>query len=150
MIACQIITSSEYKWNSPIPSFQYPSVHFTPLPLGEGPGEGPLLTVLLIILYQLRHYLFNGTIDDIVGNGIDGSVGVVVDGDDDAAVLHTGNVLDLAGDAAGDVHFRVNGDTGLSDLAVMVSLACIHGGTAGTYFSMEFLCQLEEQVETFL
>ena len=58
-------------------------VKFSLPPLGEA-GRGLLLTVLLVVLNQFRNSFFNRARDDVVGNLIDGRVGVVVDGDDDA------------------------------------------------------------------
>ena len=99
-----------------------------------------LLTILLIILYQLRNNLFNGTIDDIVSNGIDRSVWVVVDRDDDTTVLHTSNVLNLSRDTTSDVNLWMDGDTGLTNLTIVVYPTCINSGTAGTNLSMKFFC----------
>lgn len=61
---------------------QHPSPLCYP-PLGEGQG-GALLRILFVILDEFGHYLFHVTHDDIVGNLVDGSLGVVVDRDDDA------------------------------------------------------------------
>lgn len=113
---------------------------------GRGKGEGPvscsvswlLLTILLIILYQLRNNLFNGAIDDIVSDGIDWSVWVVVDRDDDTTVLHTSNVLNLSRDTTSDVNLWMDGDTGLTNLTIVVYPTCINSGTAGTNLSMKF------------
>ena len=102
-----------------------------------------LLTILLIILYQLRHYLLNCSIDDIVGNGIDGGVWVVVNRYDDTAVLHSSNVLNLSRDTTSDVHFRVNGYTCLSNLAIVVYPTSINSSTTSTNLTMKFLCELE-------
>ena len=84
-----------------------------------------LLTILFVILNHLRDNLFYRTVDYIIGNGVDRSVFVVVDGDDDTALLHSGDVLDLSADAASDVEFRTDGNTGLTNLTVMVGIACI-------------------------
>ena len=54
--------------------------------------------------------------DAEVGDAEDGGVGVLVDGHDDAGVLHSHEVLRGAGDAAGDVH------VGLDDLAGLAHL----------------------------
>lgn len=50
---------------------------------GSGRGSVILLTILLIILNQLWHNLFDGAVDDVVGNLVDRCLWVVVDGDDD-------------------------------------------------------------------
>ena len=59
-------------------------------------------------------------------------------------------MLDLAGDAAGNIYLGVNGDTRLTNLTVVVNPTCIYRGTGSTYFTMEQVSQLEELVETFL
>ena len=96
-----------------------------------------LLTILLIILYQLRNNLFNGAIDDIVCDGIDRCVWVVVDRDDDTTVLHTSDMLNLARDTTSDVNLWMDGDTGLTNLTVVVYPSCINCCTAGTNLSMK-------------
>ena len=53
-----------------------------------------LLTILLVILDEFWNNLFDGAVDDVVGNLVDGCLWVGVDGDDDARVLHTCHVLD--------------------------------------------------------
>ena len=58
-------------------------------------------------------------------------------------------MLNLSGDTAGNVKFRTNRDTCLSNLTVVLCITCIHSGTAGTYFSMKFFSQVEQQVEVF-
>ena len=44
----------------------------------------------------------------------------------------------------------MDGDTGLTNLTIMVYPACINSGTAGTNLSMKLFSQLKEQIETFL
>ena len=61
----------------------------------SGAGEGLLLVIRLIILNQFGQYLFYSTSDDIVGNLVDGSLGIAVYRDDDARILHTSDVLNL-------------------------------------------------------
>ena len=100
-----------------------------------------LLTVLFVVLYHLRDNFLHRAIDDVVGNGVDGSVRVIIDGDDDAAFLHAGDVLDLSANAAGDVEFRADGDTCLAYLAIVVAESRIDGCTAGAYFGMEFFAK---------
>ncbi|CAN4043812.1 hypothetical protein BBBGCB_BBBGCB_13015, partial [Dysosmobacter welbionis] len=51
--------------------------------------------------------------DAVVGNLEDGRSVVLVHRDDALGVLHTGLVLDGAGDAQGDVHLRMHGLAGL-------------------------------------
>ena len=59
-------------------------------------------------------------------------------------------MLYLSGDAAGNIHLGMNSYTRLANLPVVVDPARIHSGTAGSHLSVEFLCQLEELVESFL
>src|SRR5262245_62546354 len=49
----------------------------------------------------------------------DRRVRVAVDGDDNVRFLHADLVLDLAGDAAGDVQARSHGLSGLADLVLV-------------------------------
>ena len=58
-------------------------------------------------------------------------------------------MLNLSGDTASDVEFRTNGDTCLSDLAIMVCETCVNSCTAGTYFCVKFFSEVEQQVEVF-
>ena len=68
-----------------------------------------LLTILLIILDEFGNYLFHSTNDDVVGDAVDGSIGIAVNRDDDTRVLHTSDVLNLSRDTTGDVHLWMNG-----------------------------------------
>ena len=47
-------------------------------------------------------------------------------------------MLDLSADAASNIQFGADSDTGLANLAVMVGITGIDGSTAGAYLSMEF------------
>ena len=58
-------------------------------------------------------------------------------------------MLYLSADATGDVELGVNGDTGLTNLAVVVGLACIHGGATSSYLSVQLLSQFKQHVESF-
>ena len=87
---------------------------------------------MFIILNEFGNDLFNSTCDDVVGDAVDRSIGVAVDADDDARILHTGDVLNLSGDTAGDVHLRVNGNTRLTNLTVVIQPACINSSTRTT------------------
>src|SRR6478752_7295613 len=55
----------------------------------------------------------------VVGDLEDRGVLVLVDGDDDLRVLHAGEMLDGAGNAAGDVELRRHHLAGLADLPVV-------------------------------
>src|SRR5713101_9156417 len=56
--------------------------------------------------------------DAVVGNFEDGSVGILVDGDDGAGAFHADDVLDRAADSKRKVQFRRNGLAGTSDLPI--------------------------------
>ena len=56
-------------------------------------------------------------------------------------------MLYLSADATGDVELGAHGDAGLTNLTVVVGKAGIHGSTAGTYLAMQFLGQVEEELE---
>ena len=99
------------------------------------------------MLDEAGNHVLDAAGDDIVGNRVDGSVGVGVDADDDGTLVHASDMLNLARDTAGDVQLGTYGDTGLTDLAVMVGETGIDSCTAGTYLSVKFLGQLEEHVE---
>ncbi len=109
-----------------------------------------LLRILLIVLNHLGNNFLDGTVDDVVGDGVDGSVGVVVDRDNDTRLLHTGDVLDLAGDTASDIYLWTNGDTRLTNLTVVIDETGIDGSTAGAYLGMDLLGQVEEHIEVLL
>ena len=67
---------------------------------------------------HFRYHLEQITGDAIVGNLEDGRGLVFVDGDDALGILHTGLVLDGAGDAQGDIDLGVDGFTGLAHLVI--------------------------------
>ena len=52
-------------------------------------------------------------------------------------------MLDLSADAASNIQFGADSDTGLANLAVMVGITGIDGSTAGAYLCMEFFGKLE-------
>ena len=62
-----------------------------------------LLGVLFIVFDESRNNLFNISGDNVVGYFVDRRVGVVIDGDDDRAFLHTGDMLYLSRYTACDV-----------------------------------------------
>ena len=108
------------------------------------------LAVLPVILDEFRHNLLYRSYDDVVGNAVDGRIGIAIDGDDDARILHTGDVLNLTGDTACDVHLGMDGDTRLTNLTVVVEPTSIDGGTRSAYLAVEHLGQFEQLVEAFL
>ena len=108
-----------------------------------------LFAVLFVILDQFRNDFLHRSDDHIIRNPVDRGVGIAVDADDDAALLHTGDVLDLTADSAGDIDLRMDGHTGLADLAVMVAESRIHGGAGGADLGMEHPGEIEKHVEAF-
>ena len=89
-----------------------------------------LFGVFLIIFDQLRNYFFDCTRDHIVGYRIDRCVRIAVDRDDDGAVLHTGDVLYLSRDTAGDIELGANRDTGLADLTFVLDVSGVDRSAA--------------------
>ena len=66
------------------------------------------------------------TADAIVGNLKDGGGVVLVDSDDAFGVLHTGQMLDGAGNAQGHVDLRVDGLAGLAHLVSVSDPASVN------------------------
>jgi len=67
-----------------------------------------------------------------VGDLEDGGVGVLVDGNNELGLLHTGKVLDGTRDTNGDVELGGDNLSGLADLERVVGVAGVDGGTRGT------------------
>ena len=59
-------------------------------------------------------------------------------------------MLNLTRDTASDIHLWVNGNTSLTHLAIGCHPAGINCRTRCAHFAVEFLCEGEELVETFL
>ena len=70
---------------------------------------------------QLRQDYVYITYDAIMSNGENRCLCILVDSDDDIAVLHAGQMLNSTADAAGKVDMRSNGFTGLANLLGVVS-----------------------------
>ena len=98
-------------------------------------------------LYHLRKYFLDAPCDDVVGNGVDGCIGVAIDGNDDCAFLHTDGVLYLSADAAGDVEFGAYGEARLPYHAVVTCEASIHGSAGCAHLAVQLLGEGEEQLE---
>ncbi len=77
--------------------------------------------------------------DAVVGDFEDGGFGVAVDGDDGLTFVHTGEVLDGAGDADGDVELGLDGLTGLADLLGVGAPASVDDGAGGSDGSAELV-----------
>ena len=90
-----------------------------------------LFAVLLVILDELGHHFLHTAGNHIVGNLVNGCFGVGVDGNDNAAFLHTCHMLDGTADTAGNIYLRTHGYTGLTDLQCVFAIAGIDSRTAG-------------------
>ena len=101
-------------------------------------------------LDQLGNDLEQVTNDTVVSHLEDGSVLVLVHGDDALGVLHTSLVLDGAGDTQGDVDLGMDGLTGLADLMVSGDPAGVHAGTGGAHDAAQDLSQLLSQLDAAL
>src|SRR5690606_13762303 len=72
---------------------------------------------------------------------------VLVDRNNDFGVLHTGQMLDRAGDTDGDVQARSNDLAGLTDLHVVRYKARVHRSTRGTDSGAQLVGQTVQQLE---
>ena len=91
-----------------------------------------LHTDLLQFGLQFRHEGEQIADQTVVGDLEDRGFLVLVDGDDDFRILHPGEMLDRAGDAAGDVKVRRDDFAGLAHLPIIGGIACIHRGAGCT------------------
>src|SRR5687768_6891209 len=85
---------------------------------GESPERSPSANrcrAFLQFLLQLRQDLEQVADETVIGDLEDRRLGVLVDGDDDARILHAGEVLDGARYAAGNVEVRRDDLAGLAD-----------------------------------
>src|ERR1700729_2919240 len=69
--------------------------------------------------------------DTVVGDLEDGGLGVAVNGNDDLAFVHAGEMLDCAGDTDGDVELGLDGFSGLADLLGVGTPAGVDDGPGG-------------------
>ena len=72
---------------------------------------------------------------------------VVVDSNDDRAILHTSDVLDLTRNTASDIEFRAYGNTSLTNLTFMFAETSIHRSTRSTHFATKHRCQFIQHIE---
>ena len=92
-------------------------------------------SIILLVLYSLEglDHLGNDleevSYDTVVCDLEDRSGLVLVDGDDQIGLFHTGKVLDRAGDTARNVDLRTDGLTGLADLEILRLPACVDNCT---------------------
>ena len=88
--------------------------------------------------------------DAEVGHLEDGGELVFVDGDDEFALLHTGEVLDGTADAASHVEGGTDGLTRLTDLTAGIHDAGVDHSTAAGDFATEFVGEGLELAEAVL
>ena len=96
---------------------------------------------------QLRHDLEQVADQAVIGDLEDRRLLVLVDGDDDLAVLHAGQVLDGAGDADGDVELGRHDLAGLADLVVVGHEAGVDRGARGADGGAELVGERLEHLE---
>ena len=83
--------------------------------------------------------------DAEVGNAEDGGELIFVDGNDELALFHAGEVLDGTADAASHIEVGTDGLTGLSDLTAGIHHASIHHSTAAGDFATKLEISEEEK-----
>src|SRR5437660_1538858 len=103
--------------------------------------------VLSQLLHQFRNDLEQVSDDPIVRHLEYRRFLVLVDGDDDAAVLHTCQVLDRAGDSHGDVEFRRDDLAGLPDLPVVRHEPRVHRGARSPHRRAQLVGKRLENLE---
>ena len=57
-------------------------------------------------------------------------------------------MLDCTADATCYVHLRTDSHARLAYLSVVVNPSCIYGSATGTYLCVDFLCEVEQELET--
>ena len=92
-------------------------------------GCSLLLEFFLDALGEHGNDLVEVTNDAQVCHTEDGGKLVLVDGDDEVALLHTGKVLDGTADTASHVEVGTNGLSGLTHLALVRHHAVVNHGT---------------------
>ena len=90
-------------------------------------------------LFHFRQYIEEVCNQAVIGDLEDRCFLVLVDGDDDLGILHTGKVLDGTGNAAGNVEIGCNDLAGLADLPVVRCIACIDRSTRGANGSAQLV-----------
>jgi len=100
---------------------------------GDG-GRGPAEVLFPQLCRQRRYELHQIGDHEDVGHLPDGGILVLVDGQDEVGFLHTGQMLDGAGDAAGDVELGGDGLAGGPDLVVVGDPIGIDNRTTGAQF----------------
>ncbi len=96
---------------------------------------------------QSRNNLEQVADDTVVSDVEDAGILVSVDGDDAIRAAHTSDVLDRAGDTAGDVELGTDGLTGLADLVRVSDPAGVDCCTGSAYDAAQKVCELFEGSE---
>ena len=86
----------------------------------------PITRFGLKLCDQFRHYREQIRDQTIVGHLKNRGLFVLVDGDDDFAVLHPGKVLNCTGNPDGHIKLRRHDLAGLPDLPVVRRIAAVH------------------------
>src|SRR5260370_27982759 len=74
---------------------------------------------------ELAHYVEEIPHDAVVGDRENRRIGVLIYSDDNPRVLHSGQMLDCAGDAKRDVHIGRDSLSRLADLGGIRCISCI-------------------------
>lgn len=94
------------------------------------------------LLGQSGHDLIEVAYDTDIGHVKDGSVLILVDGDDQIGLFHTGHVLDGSGDTDCEVKLRTNCLTCLTNLKILWLPAIIYNGTGTSNLSTKCLSKI--------
>ena len=109
------------------------------------------LFLLLKLLSKLRDNLEQITDEPHVRDLEDGSIGVLVDGRNNLAVLHTRKMLDSTRDTSAEIQLRSNVLASLSDLQAVIGESAVDSGARGTDGSTQRVGKgRHESVEFFL
>src|SRR6516164_4630084 len=123
-----ISSSTERRADRACPSF--PSIN-SGRSLRIRPVELSLLSELTECLGQFGDHLVEIRDQAIIGDLENRRVLILVDRDDHLGVLHSGEMLNCAGDADRDIKFRRHHLAGLPDLPVVRRISRIHRGARG-------------------
>src|SRR3954469_10397764 len=96
---------------------------------------------------ELRQYLEEIADETVVGNLEDMRFGILVDGDDDLAVLHPGEMLDRARNTDRDIQIGRDDLARLPDLIIIGHIARIDRGARGADRGVELRRQIFDQLE---
>lgn len=102
------------------------------IPVQSGyPGVISLLFFELLpkLLCKLRDNLEQIAYDAVIGDTKDGRLGILVDGDDDPGCFHANQMLDLPGDATGNIQVGAHRPARLTHLVGVGDPSPVHSGT---------------------